>query len=254
MSIKKSSSTNVLMESPQSFLSLAKKSFAFWFGGIWLFCGAPFLLIGLYLAIDTFHLQERFKNEALVTEGMVLTKSITSDKNSRTYRVGYRFYAPDGTAVKNEVKVSGKFWNQVAERGPIRVTYLSSDPKTNRIDGTETGWTLALIFTGVGLFFVPVGGLIFFKGLSGIFRELRLQQSRAIAEATVIYVAPAGVSFNGVPQWQIRYRYQDYKGQRHIGESCPMSPAEAEKWKVGDRGTAKFDARAAHKSAWVGKI
>jgi hypothetical protein len=242
------------MESPKNFLSLAKKSFAFWFGGIWLFCGAPFLLIGLYLAIDTFHLEERYKNEALVTEGMVLTKSITSNKNSRTFRVGYRFHAPDGTAVKNEVKVSGEFWDQVAERGPIRVTYLASDPKTNRIDDAERGWTLALIFTGVGLFFVPVGGLIFFKGLSGIFRQLRLQQSGAIAEATVIDVGPAGVSFNGVPQWQIHYRYQDYKGQKHTGESGPMSQAEAKKWQVGDKGIAKFDARAPKKSAWVGKI
>jgi len=185
---------------------------------------------------------------------MVLTKSITSSKDSKTYRVGYRFRAPDGTAVKNEVKVSGEFWDQVAERDPIRVTYLSSDPKSNQIDGAETGWPLALIFTGVGFFFVPVGGLIFFKGLSGIVRELRLESEGAIVEATVIDVGPAGVSFNGVPQWQIRYRYQDYKGQKHIGESGPMSPAEAQEWKVGDRGTAKFDARAPEKSAWAGRI
>lgn len=238
----------------KSFLSLAKKSFPFWFGGIWLFCGAPFLIIGLYLAIDTFRLQERFKREALVTEGMVLTKSITSSKDIKTYRVGYRFRAPDGTAVKNEVKVSGEFWDQVAERDPIRVMYLSSDPKINQIDGAETGWPLALIFTGVGFFFVPVGGLILSKGLSGIVRELRLESEGAIAEATVIDVGPAGVSFNGVPQWQIRYRYQDYKGQKHIGESGPLSPAEAQEWKVGDKGTAKFDARAPEKSAWVGRI
>jgi Protein of unknown function (DUF3592) len=242
------------MESPKSFLSLAQKSFAFWFGGIWLFCGTPFLLIGLYQAIDTFHLQKRFKNEALVTEGMVLTKSITSHKNSRTYRVGYRFRAPDGTAVKNEVEVSGEFWDRVVERDPVTVTYLSSDPNTNRIDGAATGWTLALIFMGLGLFFVPVGGLIFFTGLSGIYHEFRLRQSGAVAEATVIGVAPAGVSFNGVPQWQIRYRYRDDKGQRHIGESGPMSAAEAEQWKAGDRATARFDSRAPHKSAWAGRI
>lgn len=51
------------MIAPKSFLSLAKKSFPFWFGGIWLFCGAPFLIIGLYLDIDTFRLQERFKKK-----------------------------------------------------------------------------------------------------------------------------------------------------------------------------------------------
>ena len=241
------------MIAQKSFLSLAKKSFPFWFGGIWLFCGAPFLIIGLYLAIDNFRLQERFKKEALVTEGMVLTKSIRSNKGSKTYQVGYRFHAPDGAVVKNEAKVSGRFWDQVAERGPIRVTYLSSNPKTNRINGAETGWTLALIFTGVGFFFVPVGGLIFSNGLRNIVRELRLESSGAIAEATVIHVGPAGVSFNGVPQWRIRYRYQDYKGQKHIGESGPLSPDEARNWKVGDKGTARFEAQAPRISAWSGR-
>ncbi len=236
-----------------SFLSLAKKSFPFCFGGIWLFCGAPFLIIGVYLAVDILRLQERFKSEAIVTEGMVLTKSITSRNNSKTFRVGYRFRAPDGAVVKNEVQVSEDFWNRVAERGAIRVTYLSSDPKTNRIDGAEGGWMLALIFTGVGSFFVPVGGLICFKGFRGILRELRLESAGAIAEATVIDVGLAGVSFNGVPQWRIRYRYQDYKGRKHIGESGPMSPEDAEKWKIGDWGTARFDAKAPKKSVWSGR-
>jgi hypothetical protein len=237
----------------KSFFSLAKKSFPFWFGGIWLFCGLPFLLMGLYLTMEGFRLQQRFKDEALVTEGVVLTKTITSNRDSRNYRVGYRFRAPDGSLVKSEAKVTGDFWDRVTERGPVRVTYLSSDPKINHIEGAETGWTLALIFAGLGFFFVTFGGFIFFKGTSRVFRELRLASAGAVAEATVIDVGPAGVSFNGVPQWRIRYRYQDYKGQKRIGESGPMSPAEAQEWKVGDKGTARFDAKAPKKSAWIGK-
>jgi hypothetical protein len=128
----------------KSFFSLAKKSFPFWFGGIWLFCGLPFLLMGLYMTIDTFRLQQRFKDEAPVAEGMVLTKTITSNKDSKNYRVGYRFRAPDGSLVKSEAKVTGDVWDRVTERGPVRVTYLSSDPKINHIEGTATPALLPL--------------------------------------------------------------------------------------------------------------
>jgi hypothetical protein len=237
----------------KSFFSLAKRSFAFWFGGIWLFCGASFLIIGTYVGIDALRLDERLKKEAEVAEGMVLTKSIRGNKINRTYWVGYRFLAPDGTVVKNEVQVKESLWDQVVERGSVRVMYLPSHPETNRIEGAETRWPLALTFTGAGLVFVPIGGLIFFRSLRGVLRESRRGSEGTVAEATVIEVGPAGVSFNGVPQWRIRYRYQDYRGGIHTGESGLMSPVEAQEWKVGDKGTARFDAKAPKKSVWSGR-
>jgi hypothetical protein len=242
------------MNQTKTFLTLARRSFPFCFGGIWLFCGLPFLILGVYFTIDIFRLQQRFRNEALVTEGMVLTKTIRSNKDSKNYRVGYRFRAPDGSFVKSEANVTGDFWDRVTERGPVRVMYLSSDPKINHIEGAVTGWMLALVFAGLGFFFVTFGGLIFLKGLKGIVLELRLERTGAIVEATVIHVGPAGASSNGVPQWRIRYRYQDYKGQKRTGESGPMSPAEAQEWKVGDKGTARFDPKAPQKSAWAGRL
>jgi hypothetical protein len=47
-----------------TFFGLARRSFASWFGGIWLFWGAPFLIGGIYVGIDTMRQQQRFKDEA----------------------------------------------------------------------------------------------------------------------------------------------------------------------------------------------
>ena len=74
-----------------------------------------------------------------------------------------------------------------------------------------------------------------------------------MAEATVLEVGPANVSFNGVPQWRIRYRFQDHRGRTRTGESAVMAPEEAQVWKVDDKGVARFDTRAPKKSIWIGR-
>lgn len=246
------------MRQQRSFFGLAKRSFAFWFGGIWFFVGAPFLIIGIYVGINTFRQQARFEREGQVTQGMVLTKWISRSRDSQgrestSYRVSYRFSAPDGTVVQREAQVSGELWDRLVEREPVRVTYLPSDPEINRIEDETSAWMLPLIFTGLGLVFVPIGGVIFFKGLGGILRELRLQDQGTMVEATVVEVGPAGVSLNGVRQWRIRYRYQDHRGRTRTGESGLMAPEEAQAWKAGDTGTVRFDVRAPKKSMWVGR-
>ena len=163
----------------RSFASLAKRSFSFWFGGIWLVCGVPFLIVGIYVGVDTLRQQERFKNEAQVAEGMVLTKRISrSSKDSASYWVSYRFSASDGTVVKSETKVSGALWDRLVEREPIQITYLPDQPRTHGIESRGPDWMLPVVFTVLGIVFVPLGGWIFSKGLKGILRKLRLQSGK----------------------------------------------------------------------------
>jgi hypothetical protein len=239
---------------PRSFLGLARRSFPFWFGGIWLVCGAPFLVVGIYVAIDTVRQEQRYTTEAQVTEGMVLTKRISrGNKESTSYMVSYRFRAPDGAVVQGDTKTSGALWDRLVERGPIRVTYLADRPWAHRIEDQGPDWILPLAFTVVGSVLVPLGGWIFARGLRGIMRELRLQRDGTRAEATVMEVEPADVAFNGVAQWRIRYRYRDHGGRERHGESALLAPEEAEQWKAGDKGVARFDVHAPGKSIWVGK-
>lgn len=243
------------MDGQKTFFGLARRSFAFWFGGIWLLCGAPFLIIGLYLGIDEWQLADRFKREAQVTDGMVLTKRIRRERNgsSPSYWVGYRFAAANGAVVKSEAQVSVQLWDRLAEREPVRVTYLPDRPQANRIEGEHSGWLPPLIFTGLGVVFVPIGGWIFLKGVAGIRRELRLESQGVTGEATVVEVAPANMSINGVPQWRIRYRFRDYGGNTREAQSSLMPPGEAQAWKAGDRGKARFDPANPRISVWVGK-
>jgi Protein of unknown function (DUF3592) len=241
-----------------SFLSLAKRSFPFWFGGIWLFCGAPFLILGLYMGVETIRQQARFEREGQVTQGMVLTKRVSRSKDSQgrqstSYWVGYRFSAPDGTVVKREAQVTGQVWDRLVEREPVSVTYLPGRPGTSRIEGEASEWMLPGVFALLGFVFAGAGGLIFFNGVRGIRRELRLREEGTIVEATVVEVGPGNVSFNGVPQWRILYSYQDHRGRTHGGESNVMAPEAAQAWKIGDKGIARFDTRAPKKSIWVGK-
>lgn len=246
------------MQAGKSFLGLAKRSFAFWFGGIWFFVGAPFLIIGIYVGIDTWREDERFAREGQVAQGMVLTKSITrrresGGRESTTYRVEFRFRTPEGTVVKREAQVSGDLWDRLVERESIRVTFLPDDPQTNRIEGESSIWLVSIVFTGLGLVFVPIGGVIFFRGVAGILRELRIQSGGTLAKATVVEVEPTNISFKGVQQWRISYRYHDSLGRTHNGASNVMPPEEAQEWKVGDTATVRFDPHAPKKSIWVGK-
>lgn len=241
-----------------SFLARAKRSFPFWFGGIWLLCGIPFLLIGLYVGIGTLRDDARFEREGRIAQGMVLTKRIGRSRDSQgrkgtSYWVGYRFNTADGTVVKREAQVGGRLWHRLVEREPVAVTYLSDRPHTSRIENEGADWLLPGVFTLLGLVFAGAGGVIFARAVRGILRELRLREEGAMAEATVVDVGPANVSFNDVPQWRIVYRYTDHRGRVHDAESNVMPPEEAQAWKPGDKATARFDTRAPSRSIWVGK-
>lgn len=241
-----------------TFPTLVKRSFAFWFGGIWLVGGLLFLVIGVGVGVGTMRTGARLEREGQVAEGMVLTKTISRQQDKRgrqstSYRVGYRFTALDGTVVTAETEVSGRLWDRLVEREPVMVTYLPSRPQTSRLEGQPNDWMLPGIFALVGVVLGGIGGFIFVRGVRGIMRELHLREEGAMVQATVMEVGPANVTFNGVPQWRIVYRYIDHRGRAHEGRSNVMPPEEAQAWKPGDTATARFDTRAPRKSIWVGK-
>ncbi|HEY7521474.1 MAG TPA: DUF3592 domain-containing protein [Methylomirabilota bacterium] len=239
----------------RSFLGEVAGAFPFWFGGIWLACGLPFVVAGVWVAVDTFQEQQRYTTAALITEGMVLSKRISGgSKESTSYWVSYRFPAPDGGVVHGETKISADLWDRLVEREPIRITYLPGRPDAHRLEDQGPDWVTPLGFTALGGVFAGLGGWIFWGGLRRILRERRLLQEGTRAEATVTDVEPANVSFNGIGQWRIRYRYRDHGGREHYGASHLIPPEEAEQWKVGDTGVARLDVHSPGSSMWVGKV
>lgn len=238
--------------------AITPKNFWFWFGGIWFFCGLPFLSVGLYLGIQHGDVSKRLDAEGRAVEGMVLTKSVRSSSSSSsqrnsspTYEVTFRFLTPEGL-VNGTAQVTREAWDQFVEREPLGITYLPDDPQRYRIEGQTSGWILPGVFTGLGSIFTLIGGFILLNARNQSRAKERLQQEGLTAEGTVVEVRPGTIRINRVQQWNLHYRYQDNQGKFHIGK-IPLSPEEAEGWKEGDTGRVRYDRRRPQKSIWIGK-
>jgi hypothetical protein len=236
--------------------SFIRRHFGLIFGGIWLVVGIPFLIGGIAM----WQHEERFAAEAVTTEGKVLTRDIRTARSSSSsgsststeYWVSYRFQVPDGTRYESSSKVDVHTWEGLREQGPVTVSYLTSDPATNRVAG-EPDWVGPGIMAGLGGFFSLAGGTIVLVSLGKRLSRGRLLRSGMSAEATITAVEETSFSINRVPQWIIRYRYNDHRGRTYEDKSPYLSPQDANNWKEGDTGKVKYDREKSNKSLWIGR-
>lgn len=239
-------------------LAINPKNFWSWFGGIWFFCGLPFLLIGLYAGLEQALVSKRLNVEGRSVEGMVLSKTVRSSSSSGsgrknhspTYEVTFRFLTPGGM-VNGTAKVPSDTWDRLIEREPIAITYLPEDPQRYRVEGQTSGWVLPVMFTVIGGLFTVAGGFIWLRSKRQSRTTERLKREGMSTEGMVVEVRPGMIRINRVQQWNLHYRYQDNRGKFHIGK-IPLSPEEAEGWKAGDTGRVRYDRRRPQKSTWIG--
>jgi hypothetical protein len=236
---------------------ITAKNFWLWFGGIWLACGLPFFVVGLYTGNQQLTADRRLAAEGRTVDGIVLTKAITyssssssNRSSSATYRVTFRFRTTDGLLV-DEAEVSQDTWDRLIEREPIHVTYVPDAPQFHRIEGQVGGWIMPIAMTVIGGIFAGLGGIILLRARSRLHANARLQREGVVAEATVTEVRPGRMRINGVQQWLVRYQYQDDRGSVRMG-SEHLSPEKAERWKAGDKATVRYDRRQPNQSLWVG--
>ena len=109
----------------QSYWPTARQSFGFWFGGIWLICGLPFALVGVFQFYDDW----RFAREARSIDGMVLTKEIRRSSSNRSrssetkhYEATYRFTIGTQT-IEGRDELTLDAWSRLVEREPVHVLY-----------------------------------------------------------------------------------------------------------------------------------
>lgn len=236
--------------------SFIQRNFGLVFGTIWLVVGIPILIGGIVM----WQQEQRFANEAITAEGKVLTRDIhtahhsnsSGSSTSTEYWVSYRFQAPDGNRYEGSSKVDVHVWEGLQEQGSVTVAYLPSDPGTNRVAG-KPDRIGPLIMTGVGGFFSLAGGAIVFFSLAKRLSSSRLLRQGISADGTVTAVEVTNFSINRVPQWIVRYRYNDYRGRTHESKSPYLSPREANDWKEGDTGKIKYDRKNSDKSLWIGR-
>ena len=233
-----------------SFSDLARRSVFIWFGAIFLLAGAAFS----YSRVTALFREIRFDKESSeIVEGvvMVLTQgSKGKGRDHRTiYHVSYRFTFA-GASYENRSTVNKEIGGGLHERGPVRIQVLSGDPQINRVAGSEDLLVGELFFGGA---FVAMGGILIVMGLRRVFLEIRLNREGVSVEATVTDVKATDGSRNRAKDWVVCYTYRDHQGQTHEAESWEMSPDEAETWKVGDTGRARFDPRKPEKGMWTGR-
>ena len=241
------------MQSGQRLSPINPRNFWFWFGGIWLGVGLPFLLIGAYFAWDEFTLDQRLERSGQRVQGMVLVKKWDggSDGKHPSFHVRYRFNSAAGRAMVSEAEISEPAWVALREREPVGVTYLPDSPRTNRVDGRVVKWLMGAIFCAAGALLTLLGGFVMLKAIAAARLLRRLREEGNSTEAKVIEVAPTGYMLNRVRQWRVLYRYRDYAGIEHDGRSPAMPKETAERWHPGDRVKVYFDPLKPGRSAWT---
>ena len=127
-----------------SYWPLARRSWEFWTGAIFLVVATPFVVAGVLQVAEEW----RFARHGVSTDGMVLTKEIKRpgrNRESRRYDATYRVMVPEG-AFENRVRLSYADWARLKEREAIEVVYLPERPASNRLAGSQP-WLAAAFLT-----------------------------------------------------------------------------------------------------------
>jgi len=140
-------------------------NFWFWFGGIWLAVGLPFVLIGSGVGWYELTFEDRLARGGAPASGVVLVKSWDGggDGRSPSFRVQYRFETARGQTVRAEAVVTEEAWESYHEQEAVSVTYLPDSPRTSRIPGRMVQWVLPAIFGAVGAILTLLGGFVLLK-------------------------------------------------------------------------------------------
>jgi len=232
--------------------AITARNFWFWFGGIWVGVGIPFLLIAAGVAIDGARRRDRLEREGRAAEGIVLAKEIRPQDSGPSYRVSFRFSPPNGGAVSGAAEVSEEAWDALEERGPIAVTFVPGSPTWHRVQGQEDDLLLPVIFGILGGILASLGGMILWKAFAARRAEARLADVGVVADATVTAVSTARMRINGVRQWRVRYRFEDGEGNAHEGATT-ISPEEAEGLQPGRVVRVRYDPERPGRYAWIGR-
>ncbi len=235
----------------QSYVITAK-NFWLWFGGIWAAVGAVFLVVGIAVGISAAQITERLTQSGREIEGLVLTKEVSGSDNG-AYRVTFRFVDETGQNHRGAAELDPTAWDALTEQGPIRLTYLPQSPRTFRVrDQRDPAAVVSWVFGLVGVALTGVGSFVVVTARRKTKREAALLKHGSRAAATVLDVAPGAVRINGIPQWTLRYRYSDFRGQPHEG-SCALSPDEAQSWQPGQAGNVRYDTQSPRSHVWTGR-
>ena len=234
-----------------TFWPIARKSLGFWFGGIALLFGLPWLIVnGIVPLYDGW----RFAEEGRSTQGMVLTKEIRRSGSTRSenlhYEVTYRFTVP-GETIEGRDELSLEDWERLVERESADVLYLAHKPSSNRLVGRRP-WFLKTLFGLIGLVLTVLGSTLFVRAVGNARLDLHLRRHGVSAQGTVTELTDRNLRVNRVRQWRLHYEYADFEGHRHL-KTFDLPQDEAQGWTVGDVGGVLYDPARPAEAMWLGR-
>jgi hypothetical protein len=242
-------STSVPATLQPSFWPLARQSFGFWFGGIFLLLGSmAFLAAGSQLYADL-----KFARQAASTRGIVLTKDIErfgKRNQSKRYWATYRFTAA-GRTFEGRDELSFDGWQRLVEREPAEVLYLSNRADSSRLAGRRACFWKAFIAI-LGAIFVAVGGHFFLGAVRQARVEWRVRQHGVSAQGTITELRDRNLKVNDVRLWRLHYEFQDFQGRRHQN-TADLAEDDALRWKPGDTGKVLYDSKHPSDALWLGE-
>lgn len=165
-----------------------------------LWFGMPFLLGGLLvLGIGMVNLRDEMR---LADEGVEIAAAITdrvfrpaSGDSSASYTISYEFLdSATGQRFAGSSSVSQGSFEALASRDVVLVTYLPSNPSTNRIGAAELQPFIPLLLGGIGALFAGAGLVVL-----RISWKAREKRRSGIVEAVPTASGLAGPRVDGLP-------------------------------------------------------
>lgn len=222
-----------------------------WVGTIFVVAGCMASIV----SVGEWRAARRFDRDAVTAQAAVVNTSLegaSRDGNQSTrYLVTYRFTPPNGAEVEQTEEIPLELWETLTAGDAVTVRHLAGDPGTARMRSPTPAWVPPLVAALTAAFAV-LGLALARSGWRRLLVHVRVQRNGVAAQATVIDVAPTGVTVNRVPQWRLKYEFRDERGGRHEGASDYLKPHEAAEWQTGDRGTVRYDRNRAADNVWLG--
>lgn len=218
--------------------------------------GALFFGAGIALVTTSAQTVLDYRN-AIELPGIITAKELVrADRKgnpSTRFVARYRVDLPDGETVSAAVDLPRPEWEARSVGGAYPVLYLSAERRALPPAGLAEYIGGAIVGL-LGVVFAILGAVLLAKPLRVLRARVRLLQRGVRANATVSEVFPTSNTLNGVPLWQLRYRYRDASGAERAGESDLLLASEAENWDPGAIGAVLYDSVDPGHSAWLGTL
>lgn len=228
-------------------------SYFLFFGLAWLLFSIPFIATG-YFMIQS---ESAYENSSKKTSGLLISKferdSRSNKQTTRSYYFRYKFTDDRGQEIEGEDNVGSEIFGNAVEGRSVPVQYIpgSSREKNRVIDGSSDS-IAGYLFIGFGVLELFVGAAFLVPALLRLAAINALEQKGTTTEGEITTVGPGTVSFGGVRQWQLKYKFKDSKGNSYEGRSEHFPPQNGQDLKKGDKVKVRYDKDRPTVNVWLG--